>query len=132
MVGHRVGIQHFRPYLTGSRFIIYTDHKPLVSLKNSDPGHDPTARRAKLVVQLSTYDFTIARKPGKFHGNANGVSRIPNETDGEEDPNCLKDQTSIGLDVIIDVIDVISMQQQDPVLRKVIKWVKEGIPNVVI
>ena len=89
------GIQHFRPYLAGSRFTIYTDHIPLVGFKNIDPGHDPTGRRARSV-QLSTYDFAIAWKPGKFHGNGDGVSRIPNETDGE-DPNCLKDQTTTGL-----------------------------------
>ena len=54
------GIQHFRPYLAGSSFTVYTDHKPLVGLKNIDPGHDPTGRRARWAVQLSTYDFTIA------------------------------------------------------------------------
>ena len=53
--------------------------------------------RARLAVRLSTYDFTIAWKPGKFHGNAHGVSRIPNETDGEEDPNCLENQTTLAL-----------------------------------
>ena len=75
------GIQHFQSYLAGSRFTIYTDHKPFVGLKNIDPGHDPTGRRARWAVQLSTYDFTIAWKPGKFHGNADSVCRIPNETD---------------------------------------------------
>ena len=60
-----------------------------------------------------------AWKPGKCHGNADGVSRIPNETNGEEDPNCLEDQTTIGLVHGQDPeIDVIRMQQQDPVLRK--------------
>ena len=56
------------------------------------------------------------------------VSRIPNETDGEEDLNCLEDQTTLvhGKDP---EIDVISMQQQDSVLRKVIEWIKEGIPR---
>ena len=104
-------LQHFRPYLAGSRFTIYTDHKPLVGLKNIDPGHDSTGRRDGWAVQLSTYEFTIARKPGKFHGKADGVSRIPNERDGEENPNCLKDQTNIGLAHGKDPeIDVIIMQ----------------------
>ena len=124
------GIQHFQPYVAASRFTIYTDHKPLVGLKNIDPGHDPTGRRARWDVQLSTYDFTIAWKPRRFHGNADGVSRIPNETDGEQDPNCLEDQATIGLVHGKDPeIDVISMQQKDSVLRKVTEWVKEGTPK---
>ena len=116
--------------MAGSKFAIYTDHKPFVGLKNIDPGHDPTGRKARWAVQLSTYDFTVAWKPEKCHGSAHGVSRIPNETNGEEDPNCLEDQTTIGFVHGKDPeIDVISMQQQDSVLRKVIEWIKESIPR---
>ena len=42
----------------------------------------------------------------------------------------MEDQTNIGLVHHKDPeIDVIHMQQQDPVLRKVIEWIKEGIPR---
>ena len=57
-------VRHFRPYLAGRHFTIVTDHKPLVGSTNIDPASDPTGRRARWAIELSTYDFDIVHCGG--------------------------------------------------------------------
>ena len=68
-------IQHFKHYLLGRRFTVRSDHqvlKWLFSLK------EPKSRVARWIEDLSAYDFQIEYRPGKSHGNADGMSRCPN------------------------------------------------------
>lgn len=63
---------HFRCYLYGRKFKIITDHaalKWLFSLK------DPNSRLVRWTLKLSEYDYEVCYKPGKLHGNADGLSR---------------------------------------------------------
>ena len=47
-----------------------TDQKPLVGSRNIDPGSDPTGRRARWAIGLSTYDFVSVHCDGSKHMNA--------------------------------------------------------------
>jgi len=74
----RYFVEYFRHYLLGRRFSVRTDHqalKWLFSLK------EPRGRIARWLEILSTYDFSIQYRPGKKHGNADGMSRYPNPQD---------------------------------------------------
>jgi len=74
----RYFVEYFRHYLLGRRFSVRTDHqalKWLFSLK------EPRGRIARWLEILSTYDFSIEYRPGKKHGNADGMSRYPNPKD---------------------------------------------------
>lgn len=67
------GINHFRPYLYGTKFTVYTDHRPLVSLfKHSNP----SSKMTRIRVDLMDYDFDIIYKQGKMNTNADALSRI--------------------------------------------------------
>jgi hypothetical protein len=71
----RCGIrtQKLRPYLLGSEFVIYTDHRPLVSLFSS------TILNAKIqrwAITLSKYGASIEYRPGKDNVRADMLSRI--------------------------------------------------------
>ncbi|KAI8480272.1 hypothetical protein Bbelb_419750 [Branchiostoma belcheri] len=70
-------IRHYRSYLAGQSFSVVTDHKPLVGLSPSLISNDPTGRRARWAIELSTYDFTITYRAGKSHNNADAMSRRP-------------------------------------------------------
>lgn len=70
-------IRHFRPYLAGRKFTVVTDHKPLVGSANIDPGTDPTGRRARWAIEMSTYDFDLVNRDGSKHTNADALSRVP-------------------------------------------------------
>ena len=66
-------VEHFHPYLYGNRFIIRTDHASLqwlLSFKN------PEGQMARWIQKLQQYDFTIAHRPGRSHGNADALSKI--------------------------------------------------------
>lgn len=66
-------VKHFRPYLYGRRFIIRTDHKPLVYLFNM---RDPSSRLLKFRLALEEYDFTVEYVRGKENAVADALSRI--------------------------------------------------------
>ncbi|XP_045479182.1 uncharacterized protein LOC123684075 [Harmonia axyridis] len=65
--------KHFRPYLYGQKFIICTDHKPLVWLKNCK---EPSSRLVRWRLKLMDYDYEIVYKKGKLNQNADALSRI--------------------------------------------------------
>ncbi len=57
----------FRPYLYGSKFIIYTDHQSLQWLMKATT---PT-RLVRWALRLAEYDFEIKYKKGEENKNAN-------------------------------------------------------------
>uniref|UniRef100_A0AAV2MCZ8 ribonuclease H n=1 Tax=Knipowitschia caucasica TaxID=637954 RepID=A0AAV2MCZ8_KNICA len=73
------GIQRFHKYLYGRRFVISTDHKPLLSLFNELKAVPQMAspRIQRWAVTLRAYEYEIVYKPGKYHGNADALSRVP-------------------------------------------------------
>ena len=98
-------IRRFRPYTTGSRFEVVTDHKPLANIpKSIDTERDGTGRRGRWAIELSSYEFDVIIKAGVEHANADSMSRRPDATGGAEQhaeevseaPQC--DETS-GLDI---------------------------------
>lgn len=67
-------IRHFRPYLYGKKFIIKTDHKPLIYLFGMT---DPSSRLTKFRLYLEEYDFNIEYIPGRHNAAADALSRLP-------------------------------------------------------
>jgi hypothetical protein len=66
-------IKHFRPYLYGKRFVVYTDHRPLTYLFNLK---DPSSRLMRWRLHLEEYNFEIKYKEGKINRNADALCRI--------------------------------------------------------
>lgn len=67
-------VKHYRHYLYGKRFLLRTDHgslKWLLRFKN------PEGQLARWLEVISTYDIEIEHRPGKKHGNADALSRVP-------------------------------------------------------
>ncbi|GBG69030.1 hypothetical protein CBR_g3728 [Chara braunii] len=67
------GIQHFHPYLYGQKFLLVTDHEPLLALKKLT---NYTGMIRRWAVQLQEYDFDIVHRKMERHGNANGLTRL--------------------------------------------------------
>jgi hypothetical protein len=74
-------VEHYKYYLLGKHFTIYTDHKPLKWLFTLA---EPAQRLARWLILLAQYDFTIVYKPGKQNANADALSRFVHE-DTQED-----------------------------------------------
>lgn len=66
-------VKYFRPYLFGRRFIIRTDHKPLIYLFNQT---NPSSRLAKFRLLLEEYDNIIEYVKGTANVAADALSRI--------------------------------------------------------
>lgn len=66
------GIQHFRPYLYARKFLVHTDHRPLVYLFSMT---NPSSRLTKFRLILEEYDFKIVYVRGPENA-ADALSRI--------------------------------------------------------
>lgn len=66
-------VQHFRPYLFGKRFVILTDHRPLIYLFSMIK---PSSRLTKFRMKLEEYDYVVRHVPGKENVGPDALSRI--------------------------------------------------------
>jgi hypothetical protein len=67
-------ITHFRPYLIGSPFTVFTDHAALQWLMNHT---DPSSKLIRMILFLQEYDFKIISRSGAANANADALSRLP-------------------------------------------------------
>ena len=70
-------VKKFKPYFSGSSFptIVYTDHKPLVSIfANREPSNN---RHLKWVTELSILNVKVPFQEGKRNVIADALSRLP-------------------------------------------------------
>ena len=67
-------VKHFHHYLYGQQFHVRTDHGSLTWLMKFK---HPEGQLARWLEILGTYDFDIEFRPGRYHTNADGLSRIP-------------------------------------------------------
>lgn len=66
-------VRYFRPYLFGKKFVIRSDHKPLVYLFNIN---SPSSRLLKFRLSLEEYDYRIEYVKGANNVAADALSRI--------------------------------------------------------
>ena len=75
--------EQFKHYLVGGHFIVLTDNNPLAHLNSAKLG----AVESRWLGDLGRFDFEVKYRPGKENGNADGLSRRPQELieGGEEE-----------------------------------------------
>ena len=134
------GIKKFHQFLYGRKFILITDHKPLLSLFGSHKGIPAMAanRLSRWALILSQYEYSIEYRNTKEHGNADALSRLPSGDDkifdGEEgsaDCSIVCNIRELSLQIDPYKKDTISKEtKKDTVLSKVLRYIKEGWPNI--
>ena len=74
------GVQHFKQFLVGSKFILRTDHAALQWLFNFK---NPEGQIARWLLILSELDFVTRHRKGVLHRDGDALSRYPHpeETD---------------------------------------------------
>lgn len=84
-------IKQFRPYLTSTKFTVYTDN---FGVKHFQKLKDLNGRKGRWAMFLQEYDFEIVHKSGTKNANADALSRreYPNEQDTatSSQVNCLE------------------------------------------
>jgi RNase H-like domain found in reverse transcriptase len=68
------GLRQCRQYLLGRKFIVRTDHAPLLWLYNTS---EPIGQQGRWLDFLAECQFDIMHRPGLKHNNANALSRKP-------------------------------------------------------
>ncbi|GFR83010.1 transposon Tf2-9 polyprotein [Elysia marginata] len=73
------GLNKFHQFLYGRRYILVTDHKPLIALFGPTKPTPALAanRLARWALTVSQYDYTIEYRKTSAHGNADALSRLP-------------------------------------------------------
>ena len=67
-------VRHFRQYLMGSPFTLYTDHRALKWMMSTS---ELTGRLARWSLMLQEYEFKIIHRPGVDNAVADCCSRMP-------------------------------------------------------
>lgn len=62
----------FHTFLAGSPFTVVVDNAALQYLQSAKSTNNKLARWA---IRLSAYDFKVKHRPGRHHGNVDGLSR---------------------------------------------------------
>ena len=78
----RWGVKTFKPFLFGVRFVLFTDHQPLIHLHNMKI---VCSRIARTLQELSEFDFEIRYTPGHLNTAADTLSRVGAPASHSED-----------------------------------------------
>ena len=133
------GLKKFHHFLYGRKFILVTDHKPLVAMFNPAKGTPTIAanRLARWALTLSQYEYTVEYQSTKDHGNADALSCLP--VGGDDDFDREEERADVSI-----VCNVRELSRQlnpvkpkliaqetakDQVLSKVQCYTKEGWPS---
>ena len=129
------GLRKFRHYLLGRHVRIRTDH---AALKWVMAFREPEGQVARWLQVLDTYDYEVEHRPGRLHGNADGLSRIPcrqcglGDQEGEGPAQACRVLTRRGRrdpDVATEVrAEWQRDQTEDPVLGQVGGWMDQAGP----
>ena len=123
-------VKYFRHYLYGKAFTVRTDHgslRWLMKFKNPEG----QLARARWLEVLSTYEMKIEHRPGRLHGNADSLSRIPcrqcgmNTVDDYSNSVPVVHQLSSS-DENHELRDIGSLQEECSDIMQVKSWILEG------
>lgn len=123
----------FANYVLGRRFLIETDHKPLVPILSTKHLDNLPPRVLRFRLRLARFDYDIKHVPGKLLYTADTLSRAPTQ---QEDSDLQLEAESFMKEVICTLPateqrrDIyIQEQAADSVCAEVMKYCQEGWPQ---
>ena len=123
------GIERFRMYHYGLRFVVRMDHKPLVTLFS--PGSNPLPRIERWVTRLMAYDFKVVYQPGVLN-SADYLSRsnpLPiNPKNGSMVMNYVNHIVKQSLPKALNLKQVVAATENDKELMKISNYIRTSWP----
>ncbi|XP_046396811.1 uncharacterized protein K02A2.6-like [Ischnura elegans] len=124
-------------YLVGKKFLLCTDHKPLVALLGTKPLSELSARVQRFRMRLMRFDYEVIYVPGKKLYTPDALSRspiskTPKEGDilTDEDVELYVEAVKADLPMSDKLMkEVLKAQREDERTRRITKYVKEGWPR---
>ena len=115
------GVQHFKQFLVGSRFILRTDHAALQWIFNCK---NPQGQVARWLLMLSELDFVTKHRKGVLHTDGDALSRYPHpeESDCAEGVtyrwirvSVMSEDADVGeARIVTEVVDQVTEECQEP------------------
>ena len=126
-------VKKFHQFLFGFRFLMFTDHKPLLGLfsETSSLPARAAARVLRWAILLSGYNYELKYRPGEANGNADALSRLPLDArNGEVSQKVVSVAMMELVKAPVTEKEVRDQSRVDPVLSLVIRLVLEGRSKV--
>ena len=124
------GLKRFRMYLYGQHFTIWTDHKPLQRIFGRQTAIPALAaqRLQRWALILAAFDYDIQFVPSKQNAVADALSRLPLSSVGatDEEVFCVEEKQLDSLPITSK--EIRNATRVDPVLSKVLQFLKSGWP----
>ncbi|XP_046397971.1 uncharacterized protein K02A2.6-like [Ischnura elegans] len=126
------GVQKFYMYLWGRNFTIITDSKPVVGIFNSERKQLPevlSPRVLRWCLYLANFNYVIKHRPGSNHCNADFLSRLPIDQDGDDsfpDPAGILLLEEAPPSSALTASSIAEVTQRDPVLSIVLDCILRG------
>lgn len=123
------GVKRFFQYLYGRKFVLYTDHKPLVQIFSPSKAlpHLSAARMQHYAIFLQGFQYDIKYKNSKDNANADAFSRLPAP---DKEINLLEEADVFQIGIIsvlpITVKDIAAATQDDDLLKPLLSGIKLG------
>lgn len=128
------GVKKFHKYLYGRKFVLLTDHKPLLTILGPKSAVPTLAalRMQRWALILLAYDYDIQYRRSSDHANADALSRLPCQRDTDEST----DESEVFCVSHIDELpvsakDIAEETRHDPLLSKVLDLTLSGWPRFV-
>ena len=91
--------EKFTDYILGRKFLIESNHKPLIPLLNTKQLDSMPPQILRFRLRLARYDYTVRHVPGKHFYSADTLSRAP--VAGRDD-NSLQDEVEAFVDCVVE------------------------------
>lgn len=135
-------VKKFHRMLHGRKFVLFTDHKPLLAIFGSKKGIAvyTSSRLQRWALTLLSYDFVIEHKNSEKFGHADVLSRLIANQREEGDSCVIASITSVEAEVsqiLFDAIDALPVTHQmikqataeDRILKKVLQYIRSSWPS---
>ena len=128
--------ERFSVYVLGRRFIIETDHKPLIPLLGSKNLDSLPPRVLRFRLRLTRFDYSIVHVPGKLLYTADALSRAP-VASTESSSTSWQDEAELLVEAIIAdlpagknrIKEYSDAQATDPVCSAIANYCRNGWPK---
>ena len=126
----------FTDYILGCKFVIESDHKPLIPLLNSKHLDSLPPRILRFRLRLAKFDYTVTHVPGKLLYSADALSRAPASPVVPSEDDSLQDDAELFVTTIVSslpaskgrLVEYQKAQQEDPTLTLVKDYCNKGWP----